>query len=131
MKHATEEQKAAAAERRDKFYGLAKSIAAMTDEQRSAMAAKMPVVVTVEGHPLSGHNTLLIAAQGGENVTMVGGFHQWIKAGRCVCKGEHGYMIWIPKRDKAAEGEEEGELGFITGTVFDVSQTAEVAQKAA
>jgi hypothetical protein len=36
------------------------------------------------------------------DATIVGGFRQWLKQGRCVKKGEHRSDIWIPLGDKEA-----------------------------
>jgi hypothetical protein len=138
MRTATPEQKAKAAARREKFRGLAKQISAMSDAARAELAAKLPGLVTVEGRALSAGNMCLVAVQK-PDATMVGGFRQWLKAGRCVAKGSVGLMIWVPtgKRDSdapaasaAADKETGGEAGerpgFIMGTVFDVSQTVEL-----
>ena len=76
---------------------------------------------------LSVHNQCLIAMQYA-NATIVGGFKQWLKAKRCVMKGQHGAVIWIPMGRKNKEtGELEEHTGFVLGSVFDVSQTAEVS----
>lgn len=129
-KEATPEQKAAAEARRAKFRGFAEKLAAMTDEQRAELSAQAGVVVTIEGRALSVKNAMLLVMQC-PSVTMVGGFRQWINAGRCVRKGEKGLMIWVPTSKK--EGGESGEAApkdegeertrFVMGTVFDVSQT--------
>ena len=75
----------------------------------------------------------MLAAQseGREAPSIVGGFQQWRKQGRMVRKGEHGYMIWIPthRKEEGAPEDDEGELNFIIGYVFDVTQT-EVAAMA-
>ena len=127
----TPEQQQAALERRQKFYALAKSISDMPEGERTALAAKFPVIATVEGRALSLHNQILVASQC-PSATLVGGFRQWIAAGRAVMKGEHGLMIWIPRIPKQDDsGEIGGEVRFIIGTVFDVSQTIEVQTAAA
>lgn len=127
----TPEQKAKSEARREKFRALAKQISSLSDDARQMLAAKLPALATIEGRILSLHNACLIAVQK-PDATIVGGFRQWLDAGRCVRKGECGLMIWVPtgKRDKA-EGEttttDEGERpGFIMGTVFDISQTLEL-----
>jgi len=125
----TAEQAAARDARRAKFAELARTIGAMSDDQRAAMAEHMGCVVTVEGRALSVHNMCLLAVQC-PTVTVVGGFQQWIKAGRCVRKGEHGLMVWAPRmgaKDEAGQSEREG---FVMVTVFDVSQTDELAAQA-
>jgi hypothetical protein len=57
---------------------------------------------------------------------MVGGFNQWITAGRAVRKGEHGLSLWIPCQGKSESDDEPGETYFRMGTVFDIEQTAEI-----
>lgn len=132
----TEEQKQKSEARRAKFRALAKQIGAMTDEARTVLASRMGALVTVEGRAISLKNTCLIAIQK-PDATLIGGFRQWLKAGRCVRKGETGLMIWIPagKRDRdtdtapaadAQAGEDSEGPSFIVGTVFDVSQTIEL-----
>jgi hypothetical protein len=125
----TQEQKEAAAAKRAAFKELCKRIADMSDEQRAAMADKMGAVVTVEGHALSGTNTLLVLYQY-STPTIVGGFQQWKKNGRKVKKGEHGLSIWIPKTEKADPNKQPGEMSlkdldvhFFMGYVFDIGQT--------
>src|SRR5208282_4903090 len=82
--------------------------------------------------------------------SMVGGFRQWLKLGRCVRKGQHGASIWVPAGARKADsppagaGEDAHDAGvagegsggsdrtrFVIGTVFDVSQTDEIQQPAA
>jgi N-terminal domain of anti-restriction factor ArdC len=132
----TTEQKAKAAERRERFRALAKQVAEMTDDERAALVMKVGAIVTCEGRALSVHNTCLVLNQL-PTASMVGGFRQWKDKGRSVRKGEHGLMIWIPtsKGEKAeeapaptpADGAEDApkRAGFVMGTVFDVSQTDE------
>ncbi len=129
MRQATQEQQHAAAERRAKFRNLAKQLSAMPKAQREAIAAKLPAIATVEGRMLSPFNMCLVAAQF-PAATVVGGFRQWLKAGRVVRKGEHGMCLWVPfmakRGDAGAEqdqAEQAGEVKFGMGTVFDVSQT--------
>ena len=125
---ATPEQQAQAQQRREAFKGLVKQVGAMSPEERSALSAKMNAVVTVAGHYLSLTNTMLVSMQH-PGVTLVGGFGQWREAGRMVRKGEHGMMIWIPsaKGKNSDEPAADDDLHFFTGTVFDISQTEEVA----
>jgi antirestriction protein ArdC len=100
----------------------------MPEADRKAFAAKCPVIATIEGHALSPVNTCLIAMQS-PGATIVGGFRQWLKAGRVVRKGEHGLSLWIPKTPKKDDAAQPGEssssdeIHFLMGTVFDVSQT--------
>lgn len=120
----TEAQRAAADSRRAAFRKLAGDIGRMTPEARAALAAKLPVIATVEGRSLSPFNQCLIASQC-PTATLVGGFRQWIKAGRCVKKGEHGLALWVPTSTSEENGGD-GETHFLMGTVFDVAQTAEI-----
>lgn len=141
MKHLTEEQKAKAAERKAKFKALWKTVAAMPELQRIQLSNKLGLV-TCEGHSLSLCNQMLIALQC-PGASVLGGFRQWLKHGRCVRKGEHGSMIWVPcgggkKNDLPMDGTasgvsaiadgapaDENDTRFIIGTVFDISQTEE------
>src|SRR5712692_10391769 len=120
----TEEQQRRAAERRARFRDMVRTVAALSEAERLAMAERLPRIVTCEGHALSLHNTLLLANQC-PTVTVVGGFRQWIRQGRVVRKGEHGLSIWVPsqapKTDDAAQGDDA--IRFLMGTVFDVTQT--------
>lgn len=130
----TPEQEDAARERRNTFRALAGKIGRMTADERGALAASLPVIATVEGRTLSVFNQCLVASQC-PTATLVGGFQQWIKAGRAVRKGEHGLAIWIPTmrqgKDEVSGEDETAETHFIMGTVFDVSQTGEIAERVA
>ena len=117
-------RKAANPERKELFANMARKIAAMSDTERDTLAAQMPVV-TVTGHPLSPRNACMVAMQC-SSATIVGGFKQWLAAGRCVKKGEHGMLILVPAQKKTETGEPQGDMFFIAGTVFDVSQTMEL-----
>ncbi len=131
----TPEQEASRDARREKFRALVKHVAEMTDEQKAHLTAKLGAVLTCDGHALSLHNTLMLLTQC-PNVSVVGGFRQWIKAGRVVRKGEHGHMIWLPRvkgggteataTPAPAEADAKPEMRFLMGTVFDVSQTDEL-----
>ena len=122
----TPEQKQKAIERREKFRALVRQVAQMSDAERQAILTRVGAVVTCEGRALSPTNTMLCLMQC-PRVSMVGGFKQWIRQGRAVAKGQHGLAIWIPcAGKKSEEGEEESETYFTMGTVFDVSQTAEI-----
>lgn len=123
----TPEQTAKRDARRAAFQALAKRIASMTPTAREALASQSPIV-NVEGRMLSSFNQCMIAMQL-PAATVVGGFRQWLKAGRAVMKGQHGASIWVPCGAKTADasGEQSTEKTFFTaGTVFDVSQTAEI-----
>ena len=142
-KRPTAEQKARAAERREKFRALAKLLTEMSDGERAALVDRCGVV-TIEGRPLSFHNTCMLAMQN-PGVTVVGGFAQWKRAGRSVRKGERGLGIWVPVGDRSgdvssfptgcvdADGngkDSAGRVRFVMGTVFDIAQT-EVSEAAA
>lgn len=122
----THEQIAKAEERRAKLRKVWQKIGAMSEEERAALAQTLPQVVTCEGHSLTINNTLLLCYQA-KNVTVVGGFHQWKKAGRMVSKGQRALGIWIPtnaeKKEEPKPGEAEKPIRFIFGSVFDISQT--------
>ena len=126
-KQLTQQQLADRDERRRKFRALVKRIADMPESERQALCALG--IATVDGHALSFKNTMLVALQL-PHASIVAGFRQWLRAGRSVTKGQHGATIWIPtgpKSESAEPSEAEIEAGggprFITGTVFDISQT--------
>ena len=133
MKPLTDAQIAARDARRARFSAIATQISAMTDEQRATLAASISPT-TVEGRPLSVHNACLLAIQC-PTVTLVGGFQQWLKAGRAVRKGEHGLMIWAPSKAREtttdAQDSDTEQRHFIMVTVFDVSQTEPLAAQSA
>lgn len=132
----TEEQKAKAAERREKFRALCKAVADMSEDARAALVSRAGGILTCEGRPLSTHNSCLLLSQF-SGVSVVGGFWQWQKCGRRVRKGSTGLSLWIPTAVKAGvvsteaepaappvEGEKKaGRSRFIVGTVFDITQT--------
>jgi hypothetical protein len=127
MRTATPEQKQKAQERRARMVELSKQVAAMDPTERAQIAADMPVT-NLEGHALSVTNNVLIAYQR-QSVTIVAGFHQWLKSGRAVRKGESGLAVWIPRTAGKSDENEPAEVnGFFLGTVFDVSQTEPIAQ---
>jgi hypothetical protein len=134
----TAEQKQRAAERRERFTALARQVAALTNDERAALVAKVGAIVTCEGRALSAFNSCLVLTQL-PGSSMVGGFQQWKTQRRSVKKGEHGLMIWIPTKgkdgaDKPAP-EEAGAVarrsGFVMGTVFDISQTEPTQERQA
>lgn len=120
----TAEQTAAAAERRERIRKLAKSVSAMSQQEREAMIARFGAIVTIEGRRLSPFNSCLVIRQR-EGVSVVGGFQQWKRAGRKVRKGEHGVAIWIPtgRETEPDEDDDDQRQRFVLGTVFDVTQT--------
>ena len=122
--------------RREKIRELAKVVAAMTEQDRVSLAQRTGIR-TIEGHELSVFNHCLLLTQN-PNLSIVGGFRQWKKAGRSVMKGQHGLAIWCPVKPKATpdadelEGDQDGEKSkprFMLGTVFDISQTRDGTAK--
>jgi hypothetical protein len=118
---------------RDRARELARQIASMSDADRAELAMRAPVL-SVEGRPLSFKNSALVAMQK-PDATIVGGFKQWIGAGRIVRRGESAIYIWIPSTRAVsvdtgdageAGGAAETETRFFMAPVFDVSQTAEL-----
>jgi N-terminal domain of anti-restriction factor ArdC len=132
-KQLTAEQQAKALERKAKFKALWKQVANITEIERIQLSQKFGFR-TVEGRELSLCNQMLIAMQL-PTASVLGGFRQWIKNGRCVRKGEHGAMIWCPTGKKQDSPEvpavdvETAEVHFIIGTVFDIGQTEELKNK--
>ncbi|MBW6491004.1 MAG: ArdC family protein [Lentimicrobium sp.] len=113
---------------KDKVIEIRKKLASLPAEDRQEFVSRVGSVVTIEGRALSSHNTELCVFQYPE-VTIVGGFQQWRKAGRQVRKGEHGLAIWVPAISKPKEGEPEAtetDPYFFGGTVFDITQTEEL-----
>jgi hypothetical protein len=128
MKHSPEEARAW----RAKMNALAREIRSMSPEAR----AKVPGILTCEGHALSPFNVCYLYHQtlglGTGAPTMVGGFRQWQKVGRMVSEGEHaiGY-IFVPMggvKSSDPEREEESAVHFRLVPVFDVMQTKEITQ---
>jgi hypothetical protein len=109
---------------------LAKQCKAIPKEEREKIATKTGTV-TVEGRPLSVFNTCFLWMQAGKALLQVGGFKQWLKAGRLVNKGEHasGY-IYIPTQKDQRDGDltiETGIKRFILVPVFDIEKTHETS----
>lgn len=130
----TPEQKAKAEERRAHLRELWQKIGEMSAEERAALAERMILVTTCEGHTLSPNNSIFLSYQA-ESITVVGGFQQWKKANRQVKKGERSLGIWIPARKEEQDPKpkdptqpEKGQF-FIFGSVFDISQTEPIQEK--
>ena len=119
-------------EKYQKARELSAKIARMSEQEREKLSAKMVSVFNPQGHQLTLHNTLLLIGQcQREDLTLVAGFKQWIKAGRVVRKGEHTIgFIQVPIYKKARDEESESGNGrptyFKLVPVFDVSQTDEL-----
>lgn len=146
-RQSTPEQIKAREEKQAKFRAIAKRIADMSDEERDRLSMSLPQIMTCQGHALSRRNTMLLHFQSEAPCTLVGGFRQWIKQGRVVMKGQRGMTILFPKTkgekpnpdniDQASETAAAAEqrngkrssIPFLTGTVFDVSQTEELTDE--
>lgn len=107
----------------------------LDDNLKNEIISSMPVM-NPEGRILSDANIIFLAWQSSIRFTIVAGFRQWIKHGRCVKKGEHGNCIFIPamnkEKNKNADGSEtvtEELQRFLVATVFDISQTFEITEK--
>lgn len=132
----TEAQRAAAEARRKAMRELAQTVRAMSEDERASIIERCGAVMTIEGHACSITNTVFMLMQRDE-LSVVGGYRQWLAAGRQVRKGEHGIALWIPAKrgeGEALEGGAEDADGtvdddrrqrFVLGTVFDISQTDE------
>lgn len=121
-------------DRKEQLAGLASRIRAMSEGQKRELVERFGSIFTPEGHALSLFNTVgLIQQAGGRSLGQVGGFRQWLKAGRMVRKGEHACgVIWVPLHGKksAKTPSEEGENAvapqkprFKIIPVFSVDQT--------
>jgi ATP-dependent DNA ligase len=125
----TEEQKQAAAHRREKMREICRQIKAMDDGERERLASRLQAV-NIDCASYSLYNQCMIAFQK-PDATVLSGFRQWKAHGRTVRKGEHGIGIWVPRfagKTETETGEKvEGEVeGFLFGTVFDITQTEEM-----
>lgn len=110
-------------EKRERIEALRQQLANLTDQDKQALTSR-GLIATVEGRTLSYHNTLLVYLQcNGQQPSVVGGYKQWLRAGKQVIKGQHGFMIWFPIGEKDKEtGDITDATHFYTGTVFDISQ---------
>lgn len=120
----TQEQRQAAEAKRQAAKDLARKFSAMSTEERQE-ALRDVCILTVGGRRLSDHNTYMVLSAM-RAATVVGGFKQWLEAGRAVRKGQHGLAIWVPTARTYTDeaGNEYREDGnFVVGTVFDISQT--------
>ena len=118
----TEKQKA---EKRAKLKAFQSKIKSMTDDELQEIVKAHGAIVTIEGHSLSFKNSLMCIWQHSE-VSVVGGFQQWKRAGRVVKKGERGIAIYIPCNRKKDDESNSDDIYFSTSTVFDISQTQEL-----
>lgn len=110
-------------EKRNRIKELRERFANLSDDERTELANR-GIVKTVEGRTLSGHNTVLLYLQAnGVQPTVVGGYNQWIKAGRQVQKGQHAFVIFVPKGEKDEDDNIVEVERFFTANVFDITQT--------
>ena len=133
-KKLTAEQTAKRDARRAKFKELWKQVAAM---ERVSLSHKYGFRKAKDSSEFSPCNSMLIALQC-PTASVLAGFRDWLKLGRCVRKGEHGVMVWVPiysRKDgsnhpaencRELESHEGMERHFITGTVFDIASTDEL-----
>ncbi|MDP3147729.1 MAG: ArdC-like ssDNA-binding domain-containing protein [Ignavibacteria bacterium] len=131
MKNLTEQQKLEYREKKkSRIQTIRKTLSEMTEEQRTQLIEKFGIVTTIEGHPLTAHNTCFLYAQTEKPVTIIGGFQQWLKAGRIVKKGEKSLLIFVPSQ-KSNEGNEaagDDDVFFFTANVFDITQTEVITE---
>lgn len=122
-------------EKYQKARELSAKIAHMSDDERAKLSEQMVSVFNPQGHQLTMHNTMLLMMQcQRDDLTLVAGFKQWMKAGRAVRKGERSIgFIQVPIHKKAKEGENKksDRPYFKLVSVFDVSQTGELGDKPA
>ena len=76
-------------------------------------------------HHYSRVNRILIGYATGFKATCVMPLRKWNEFGARVKKGAKGIEIWVPRTKKVTDenGNEEEKLYFVTGHVFDISQT--------
>jgi antirestriction factor ArdC-like protein len=124
----TPEEQTAWEARRAQMQAVTKQLAALSDEERAAMAQRIGVILTCEARALSPWNCCMLAFQR-PDATVVGGFQQWKRVGRKVKKGERGSYIWIPLGTRETDGAGQpqtampDERRFKMVAVFDLSQT--------
>ncbi|MEW6509176.1 MAG: ArdC family protein [Bacteroidota bacterium] len=113
-------------EKMAKIKAIREKILSLSDQEREALSAIS--IPTIEGRFLSMHNVMMIIFQFPFNPTVVGGYKQWLKAGRSVRKGEHGAVILYPVGPKDDDGNLEDAERFFSATVFDISQTEPISE---
>src|SRR5262249_40225858 len=123
----TAEQKAKAAERRERFQALARMVSAVPADARAALAMRAGIR-TIEGRELSIFNQCLLVNQLA-TASIVGGFQQWKRAGRSVVKGARGLAIWVPTGRRVA-GAGEGQAEPAAGGVFSLVDGPDPAEGA-
>ena len=101
-----------------------KALAALIEALEHGRSDALLAYLAVAGrfHKYSLRNQMLIFSQD-PDATRVAGFHTWKTMGRRVRKGEHGLLIIVPmplrQRDADQDPEDEAEVRFGTGYVFD------------
>jgi len=105
--------------RRQSARKLAKEISALSDKEIKNWVSRTSIS-TIDGHILSANNICMIDSQI-PHATVVGGYLQWLRAGRYVKVGQQGAAISVPF--KVNEGEINERTVFKIGYVFDISQT--------
>lgn len=145
-KEPTEEQKAAAAQRREQIKGLMAAVKAIPTEKRILLAQAYGIR-NPEGRELSPYNQCLLIMQN-PHATVCGGFGQWKKLDRHVMKGAKALAIWVPIAGRKGEANSpdctaivpygteptDGETrssSFMLGNVFDIAQTESTAEREA
>ncbi len=131
MKNLTEQEKLEYREKKkSRIQAIRKTLSEMTEEQRTQLIEKFGIVTTIEGHPLTAHNTCFLYAQTEKPVTIIGGFQQWHKAGRIVKKGEKSLLIFVPSQKSNERNEAAGDddVFFFTANVFDITQTEIISE---
>jgi hypothetical protein len=108
-------------EKRKKIGEIRAKLQALTEDQKNALVSSIGIV-TIEGHILSPFNQLMLYYQF-EKTTIIGGYKQWINAGRQVRKGEKSMNIYTPSIKGEKEENADQPINFFVASVFDISQT--------
>lgn len=130
-----------AQEKRDRIRNFSKEISQYTNEELQEIAEEL-CITTIEGHVLSLKNQVLLDTQTRDlswTPSVVGGYKQWLEAGRQVKKGSSSLAIIAGamgnKKDKEGNniinkdsGENEKKLQFRIVNVFDITQTEEIQE---
>lgn len=103
-----------------------------TSDEIKNNAASGIIAVSVTGAAYSVFNQCYLANQHA-TPGVFGGFQQWLKLGRKVKKGEHGYAISYPMKKKFKDGEGNNIIDdenpfFASVTVFHEEQTEPIEE---